>query len=113
MDGLRKVPPNLPKQKMLTENIGKPLCHIPDPYDQCESYSAYMNNKLQEFLDRYNFEYHFQSSQKAYAEGNFNEGLSILLRNTEKLKTIILPTLREKNGSVGPRSSRYVRGAAE
>jgi lysyl-tRNA synthetase class 1 len=96
MDGLRKVPPNLPKQKMLTENIGKPLCHIPDPYDQCESYSAYMNNKLQEFLDRYNFEYHFQSSQKAYAEGNFNEGLSILLRNTEKLKTIILPTLREK-----------------
>ena len=62
MDGLRKVPLNLPQQEMLADNLGKPLCRIPDPFVECESYSAYMNKKLNEFLDRYNFDYSFQSS---------------------------------------------------
>jgi lysyl-tRNA synthetase class 1 len=74
MDGLRKVPLNMANQEMLTEHLGKPLCHIPDPFGECESYSAYMNNKLQEFLDTYGFEYTFQSSQEAYTRGDFNEG---------------------------------------
>jgi lysyl-tRNA synthetase, class I len=96
MDGLRKVPVNMPQQEMLAENLGKPLCHIPDPFGQYESYSAHMNNKLREFLDRYQFDYVFQSSYDAYAKGDFNEGLSIILQRVEDVEQIILPTMSEE-----------------
>ncbi|OQY45367.1 MAG: lysine--tRNA ligase [Anaerolineaceae bacterium 4572_78] len=95
MDGLRKVPLNMPQQNMLAENLGKPLCHIPDPFAECDSYSGYMNQKLQTFLDRYNFDYQFQSSQQAYQNGDFDEGLTILLNKYEEVQAIILPTLRK------------------
>jgi len=96
MDGLRKVPLNMPQQEMLTENLGKPLCRIPDPFDACESYSAYMNKKLREFLDSYKFDYVFQSSYEAYTRGDFNEGLAIILQKVEDIKRIILPTMGEE-----------------
>ncbi len=96
MDGLRKVPLNMPNQDMIREHIGKPLCHIPDPFDQYESYSAHMNKKLKEMLDTYQFDYHFQSSAEAYQRGDFNEGLSILLQKVDEVKAIILPTLGEE-----------------
>jgi len=97
MDGLRKVPLNVPQREMLAEYIGMPLCRIPDPFGCCASYSAHMNTKLQEFLDTYGFDYRFQSSNEAYARGDFNEGLSILLRKAEEVRAIILPTLSEGN----------------
>lgn len=93
MDGLRKVPLNMPQQEMLAENLGKPLCRIPDPFGECESYSDYMNKKLNEFLDSYQFDYTFQSSYEAYTRGDFNEGLAIILRKVEDIKAIILPTM--------------------
>ena len=96
MDGLRKVPTNMPQQKMLAEHIGKPLCQIPDPFRQSESYSGYMNEKLKNFLDRYNFDYTFQSSYEAYERGDFNEGLAVTLRKVEEVKSIILPTMSEE-----------------
>ena len=103
MDGLRKVPLNMPRQQMLQEHIGKPLCRIPDPFDECESYSGYMNQKLQQFLDNYGFEYKFQSSQEAYARGDFNTGLSIILQKVSAIKDVILPTLgQEKRGNWSP-----------
>jgi lysyl-tRNA synthetase class 1 len=95
MDGLRKVPLNMPRQEMLSQNLGKPLCHIPDPFGECKSYSAYMNSKLKDFLDSYRFDYTFQSSQEAYSRGDFNEGLSVLLKKVEDVKAIILPTMSE------------------
>jgi lysyl-tRNA synthetase class 1 len=99
MDGLRKVPINLPQQEMLAENLGKPLCHIPDPFEECESYSGYMNNKLKEFLDSYKFDYTFQSSYAAYTQGHFNDGLAVILQKVDKVKAIILPTMSEKKRS--------------
>lgn len=95
MDGLRKVPLNMPQKEMLAEHLGKPLCHIPDPFGCCESYSAHMNNKLREFLNAYGFDYELQSSQQAYTRGDFNAGLSILLQKVDDVLAIILPTLRE------------------
>lgn len=95
MDGLRKVPLNIPQQEMLAENLGKPLCHIPDPFGERESYSAYMNQKLKDFLDSYKFNYTFQSSYEAYTRGDFNDGLAILLQKVEDIKAIILPTMSE------------------
>jgi lysyl-tRNA synthetase, class I len=95
MDGLRKVPLNMPQQQMLQENIGLPLCRIPDPFGECESYSAYMNQRLKQFLDSYGFDYRFQSSEEAYTRGDFNHGLSIILRQVAEIKALILPTMSE------------------
>jgi len=103
MDGLRKVPLNIPQQDMLTQNLGRPLCHIPDPFGECESYSAFMNKKLNEFLDRYQFDYTFQSSYEAYTRGDFNDGLAIILQKTEEVKAVILPTMsKEKQADWSP-----------
>lgn len=97
MDGLRKVPLNLPQPEMLAQHLGKPLHAIPDPFGQTESYSGYMNAKLREFLDTYRFDYEFQSSSDAYKRGDFDEGLSILLHKAEEVCALILPTLRQEN----------------
>lgn len=95
MDGLRKVPLNMPRQEMLTEHLGKPLWAIPDPFGVEKSYSAHMNKKLQEMLDTYGFDYRFQSSYEAYTRGDFDEGLSLILQKVEEVRAIILPTLGE------------------
>tara|TARA_B100000686_G_scaffold333264_1_gene399013 strand:- start:3230 stop:4789 length:1560 start_codon:yes stop_codon:yes gene_type:complete len=97
MDGLRKVPNNLPQSDMLAANLGRPLHAIPDPFSCCNSFSDHMNMKLREFLDAYNFDYEFQSSREAYERGDFDEGLSILLARAEDVRQLILPTLREEN----------------
>ncbi len=96
MDGLRKVPLNMPQKEMLAEHLGRPLCHIPDPFGCCESYSAHMNNKLREFLNAYGFDYELQSSQQAYTRGDFDAGLSALLQKVDAVLNVILPTLREE-----------------
>jgi lysyl-tRNA synthetase class 1 len=95
MDGLRKVPLNLPNPDMLAENLGKPLCDIPDPFGERESYSAHMNQMLVAFLDSYRFDYTFQSSQEAYRRGDFNDGLAVILGRVDEIKQMILPTMSE------------------
>ena len=97
MDGLRKVPANLPQPDMLAANLGRPLHAVPDPFDCCPSFSAHMNLKLREFLDASGFDYDFQSSRAAYARGDFDEGLSILLEKAAEVRQVIVPTLREQN----------------
>ena len=97
LDGLRKVPANLPRGDMLQENLGKPLCDIPDPFGQSSSFSGYMTDKLKEFLDRFGFTYNFQASSEAYRRGDFNEGLTILLQKVDEVLNLILPTLKEEN----------------
>ena len=98
MDGLRKVPLNMPRQDMLANHLGKPLCHIPDPFETSDSYSGTMNTKLRSFLDGYQFDYTFQGSYEAYQRGDFNEGLEIILRNVDAVKSIILPTMSAEKG---------------
>ena len=94
MDGLRKVPLNLPDQERVRPHLGKPLSSIPDPFGGDSSYSAHMNGRLREFLDRFGFEYSFRSSTEMYKGGTFNEGLRRLLRRVNAVLDIILPTLR-------------------
>ncbi|MDD5307782.1 MAG: lysine--tRNA ligase [Deltaproteobacteria bacterium] len=97
LDGLRKVPDNMPNAGMLREHLGKPLSDIPDPYGCCASYSGHMNGRLREFLDAFGFECCFRSSSEAYRRGDFNAGIKILLDNVEKVLEVILPTLQEEN----------------
>ena len=96
MDGLRKVPLNIPNGELVAQHLGKPLSSIPDPFGVDASYSAHMNRRLREFLDDFGFEYEFRSSTEVYTSGGFNEGLRLLLQRVDRVLAIILPTLREE-----------------
>ncbi|MEL6179646.1 MAG: lysine--tRNA ligase [Myxococcota bacterium] len=97
MDGLRKVPDNIPNRAMIAEHLGKPLCDIPDPFGEHASYSGYMNAKLREFLDHFGFDYTFKASHEQYRGGVFNAGLEKILEHYDKVRGVILPTLSEEN----------------
>lgn len=96
MDGLRKVPENLPNQQMLQENLGKPLTSIPDPFGTHESFGAHMNNRLKSFLDRFNFDYEFKSATQEYKSGAFDSTLLVALKKYDDIMKIMLPTLGEE-----------------
>jgi len=99
MDGLRKVPENVPNKEMLSKFIGKPLTSIPDPFEKFESFGHHNNAKLRSFLDKFNFEYDFVSSTESYKAGKFDDTLISILENYEKVLSIILPTLRSERQS--------------
>jgi len=93
MDGLRKVPGNVPNPEMLTANLGKPLTSVPDPFGTHASYGAHNNARLRAFLDRFGFEYEFLSSTECYRSGRFDDALLTILANYERVRDIVLPTL--------------------
>lgn len=97
LDGLRKVPLNVPNGAAIAPHLGKPLTAIPDPFGCCASFADHNNGKLQQFLDAYGFDYEFKSSTQAYRAGEFDEGLGILLDRVDAVLEVILPTLREEN----------------
>ena len=99
MDGLRKVPGNVPNQAMLTENLGKPLSRIPDPFEKYESFAAHNNAKLREFLDQFGFDYEFVSSSDRYNSGAFDDALKNVLRCNQAILDIMLPTLRAERAA--------------
>lgn len=103
MDGLRKVPDNVPNKEMLNLHLGKPLSRIPDPFGTHESFAAHNNAMLREFLDRFGFEYEFASSTEYYASGRFDEALRAVLRNYDAIMAVMLPTLRaERQATYSP-----------
>jgi lysyl-tRNA synthetase class 1 len=96
MDGLRKVPDNVPNKDMLRQYIGKPLTSIPDPFEKFESFGHHNNAKLRSFLDKFEFDYKFVSSTETYKSGDFDSTIISILENYEKIISIILPTLRSE-----------------
>jgi len=96
MDGLRKVPDNIPNQEMVTEHLGKPLTDIPDPFGTHDSFGAHNNARLQAFLDEFGFDYEFKSSTECYKAGEFDATLLKILAEYEKVINVILPTLGEE-----------------
>ena len=93
MDGLRKVPDNLPGGDMLRANLGKPLTRIPDPFGKFESFAHHNNAMLRDFLDRFGFDYEFLSATDCYAAGRFDATLLSILANYDAVIDVILPTL--------------------
>ncbi len=93
MDGLRKVPDNVPNQVMLREHLGKPLTAIPDPFGTHESFGAHNNARLKAFLDRFGFRYEFLSSTDCYKSGRFDQALLAVLEHYEEVRDVVLPTL--------------------
>ncbi len=96
MDGLRKVPDNVPNADALAAHLGRPLSRIPDPFGTHDSFAAHNNAVLRRFLDRFGFDYEFVSSTEAYASGRFDPALRQVLRHWEAILGVMLPTLREE-----------------
>jgi lysyl-tRNA synthetase class 1 len=103
MDGLRKVPDNVPNQELLNENLHKPLTQVPDPFGKFNSFGEHNNEMLKDFLDSFHFKYNFKSSTSLYKSGFFNPTLKIILENYEGIMNIILPTLgKERQKTYSP-----------
>jgi len=103
MDGLRKIPDNIPNSKKLEENLHKPLTSVPDPFDKYSSFGEHNNEMLKKFLDEFNFIYSFKSSTQLYKSGYFNETLKLILKNYKDIMNIIIPTIgKERQKTYSP-----------
>ena len=92
MDGLRKVPENVPNADLLAEHLEKPLTAIPDPFGTHDSFGAHNNARLRAFLDSFGFDYEFMSATQMYRSGAFDATLLAILENYQAVLDIILPT---------------------
>jgi lysyl-tRNA synthetase class 1 len=96
MDGLRKVPDNVPNKDMLEQHLGKPLTKVPDPFGTHPSFGEHNNARLRAFLDTFGFDYEFLSATQCYKSGRFDEALLKMLAHFDKVMAIMLPSLREE-----------------
>ncbi|HXD43849.1 MAG TPA: lysine--tRNA ligase [Pseudolabrys sp.] len=99
MDGLRKVPDNVPNKEMLEQDLGKPLTKVRDPFGTHPSFGEHNNARLRVFLDHFGFDYEFMSSTECYRSGRFDAALMKVLERFEKVMAIMLPSLREERAA--------------
>src|ERR1700735_2296132 len=99
MDGLRKVPDNIPNRDMILPHLGKPLSQVPDPFGEYKSFAAHNNARLRAFLDQFGFEYEFMSSTETYKSGRFDSALLRLLNCFDEVQAIMVPSLREERAA--------------
>ena len=103
MDGLRKIPDNVPNQELLNQNLHKPLTSVPDPFKKYNSFGEHNNEMLKNFLNQFNFQYNFKSSTALYKSGFFNPTLQIVLEKYQDIIDIIIPTLgKERQKTYSP-----------
>ncbi len=93
MDGLRKIPDNVPNAEMIRAHLGKPLTRIPDPFGTHASFGHHNNARLRAFLDTFGFDYEFISSSECYASERFDPMLLSVLAHYDQIIALILPTL--------------------
>ena len=115
MDGMRKVPDNVPNREMLVKYLGMPLTSVPDPYGTHESYGRNMNARLCAFLDNFGFEYDFRSATDMYKSGIYDAALLRVLANYDKVMAVMLPTLGDERQQtyspflpISPRSGKVL-----
>src|ERR1700726_121505 len=94
MDGLRKVPDNIPNKELVAQHLGKPLTQVPDPFGTHPSFGAHNNARLRAFLDAFAFDYEFMSSTDCYTSGRFDAALLKVLEHFDAVMAIMLPSLR-------------------
>ncbi|MDZ7906919.1 MAG: lysine--tRNA ligase, partial [Gemmobacter sp.] len=96
VDGMRKVPENVPNQDMLHANIQKPLTSVPDPFGKYDSFGHHNNAMLRRFLDTFGFEYEFISATEFYRSGRFDDTLKLATERYDAIMAIMLKSLREE-----------------
>src|SRR6202161_384037 len=99
MDGLRKVPDNIPNRELIAAHLGKPLSQVPDPFGEYDSFAAHNNARLRAFLDQFGFEYEFMSSTAIYKSGRFDRAVLRMLSCFDEVQAIMLPSLREERAA--------------
>jgi lysyl-tRNA synthetase class 1 len=116
MDGLRKVPDNVPNQDLLRRHLGQPLTRVPDPFGCCASFGEHNNARLRAFLDAFGFDYDFQSATEWYKSGRFDTTLLQVLAHYDEIMAIMLPSLRAERQAtysaflpICPRSGRVLQ----
>ncbi len=103
LDGLRKVPDNIPNKELVAAHLGKPLTQGPDPFGEYPSFGAHNNARLRAFLDAFGFDYEFASATEYYQSGRFDATLLKMLARYERVQAIMLPSLRaERAASYAP-----------
>lgn len=96
LDGMRKVPGNVPNQEMLQEHLQKPLTTVPDPFGEYESFGHHNNAMLRRFLDTFGFDYEFYSATEFYGQGHFDEVLKRAVEKYDAIMEVMLKSLREE-----------------
>ncbi|MGA0715943.1 MAG: lysine--tRNA ligase [Gemmobacter sp.] len=96
LDGMRKVPDNVPNIPMLRENLHKPLTSVPDPFGEFASFGHHNNAMLRRFLDTFGFEYEFFSATDFYRSGRFDETLLRVAERYDAIMEVMLASLREE-----------------
>jgi len=99
MDGMRKIPENVPQQEMLQENIQRPLTSVPDPFGEYDSFGGYNNAMLRRFLDTFGFEYEFYSATEFYKTGQFDDVLLRAVERYDDVMKVMLASLREERSA--------------
>lgn len=96
MDGMRKIPENVPNQEMLQQHLQEPLTQVPDPFEKFESFAHHNNAMLRSFLDSFGFKYEFKSATELYKSGALDDALIAALAKYDAIMKIMLPTLGEE-----------------
>ena len=116
MDGLRKIPDNVPNREMLEEDRDKPVSSVRDPFGEYESFAHHNNARLRAFLDGFGFDYEFMSSTETYKSGRFDEVLRKVLERFDAIQGVMLPTLGEERRAtyspflpISPKSGRVLQ----
>jgi lysyl-tRNA synthetase class 1 len=97
LDGLRKVPENVPNREDVEQYLGIPVSRIPDPFGCCASFADHMIGQLGGFLAPVEVEYELVRAGEMYSSGRFDEGLKLILEKHAEIIAIIAPTLRPEN----------------
>jgi len=96
VDGMRKVPENVPNPDILRQHLQRPLTSVPDPFGQFDSFGAHNNAMLRRFLDTFGFQYEFISATEFYKSGRFDPTLRLVAERYDRVMAIMLASLREE-----------------
>ena len=96
MDGMRKIPDNVPQPEMLREHLQRPLTSVPDPFGEFASFGAHNNAMLRRFLDTFGFDYEFASATEYYKSGKLDDILLLAAERYDEIMEVMLASLREE-----------------
>lgn len=104
MDGMRKIPDNVPDKAALEPYLHLPLTAVPNPFGgNFESFGHHNNAMLRRFLDVFGFDYEFASATDYYKSGRFDAVLLRALERYDDIMKVMLPTLgAERQATYSP-----------
>ncbi|MGX9116640.1 lysine--tRNA ligase [Mesorhizobium sp. BHbsci] len=116
MDGMRKIPDNVPDRAALEPHLHKPLSSVPNPFGgDYASFADHNNAMLCRFLDTFGFDYEFASATEYYKAGRFDDVLLRAAERFDKIMDVMLPTLGEERQAtyspflpISPKSGRVL-----